>query len=100
MAFSLKVFIIRTMIMISTTETPTMKNFLGEKSEPTNLFGLLAPFLLSSHLRFYISLIYHHDGHNVSFLLPPYLNQIMTMTHNINHNVRGMTTLFLDDTIS
>ena len=42
------------MIMISTmtpTTTRTMKNLLGEKSESTNLFGLLAPLLLSPHLR-------------------------------------------------
>ena len=32
----------------------TMKNLLREKSEPTNLFRLLAPFILSSHLIIFV----------------------------------------------
>ena len=32
----------------------TMKNLLREKSEPANLFGLLAPFILSSHLIIFV----------------------------------------------
>ena len=32
----------------------TVKDFLGEEGKPANLFGLLAPVLLSAHLRFHL----------------------------------------------